>query len=63
MNERTKCELEHLLRLLAPPFTANWKAYCWHRAKELAQEPEMSELPALLALAMKPSPASTSPGK
>lgn len=63
MNERTKCELEHLLRLLAPPFTANWKAYCWHRAKELAADPELAGLPALLAQAMKPSPPSTSPAQ
>jgi hypothetical protein len=45
--------LAHLLTLMAPPFTANWKAYAWSRAKELAaSDAELSELPSLLAAAV-----------
>lgn len=53
MNEKTKAELEHLMRLLAPPFTANWKAYCWHKARTLALDPQFAELPALLVERVK----------
>jgi hypothetical protein len=45
--------LTHLLALMAPPFMENWKAHCWHRAKELAaSDAELSELPSLLAAAV-----------
>lgn len=53
MNEQVKAELEHLVRLMAPPFTANWKAYCWNKAKTLAADPQYSELPALLVQSAK----------
>lgn len=45
--------LAHLLKLLDPPFTENWRAYAWNRAKELAQQPDLQELPALLESAMR----------
>lgn len=44
--------LSWLLYLLKPPFTEAWKQHCWHRAKELANDPELSDLPRLLAEAM-----------
>lgn len=56
----TDQHLAHLRRLLAPPFAANWKAYVWARAQEIAQEPEHAELPRLLAEAMRNRATSTS---
>lgn len=57
---RLETELAWMLRLLAPPFTAAWKAYVWDKAKRLAEsDPEFAELPRLLTDAMK-SAASTS---
>lgn len=44
--------IEHLLNLLSPPFTENWRPYAWSRAKELAKDPELAELPSLLTYAM-----------
>jgi hypothetical protein len=44
--------LEHLLKMLAPPFKTNFKAWAWGRALELAENPEHAELPALLKAAM-----------
>lgn len=40
----------HLLWLMEDNLEG-WKAYCWHRAKELAQQPGFEELPAMLAAA------------
>jgi len=51
--------LAHLLHLLEPPFTEAWRAHCWHRAKELAREPELADLPRLLAEAMQSKGTST----
>lgn len=53
---RLEVHLQHLLKLLTPPFTANWKAHCWHRAKELSQDPELADLPRLLTESMKGQP-------
>lgn len=60
--------LEHLLKMLAPPFTANFKAWAWHRAKEIALDPELAELPSMLEAAMltrsrksTPEPPCTAP--
>lgn len=50
---RLETQLQHLLRLMDPPLDG-WKAYCWARAKELAEEDsDYSALPSLLALEMK----------
>lgn len=48
----TSQHLAHLLWMLEPPFTASFKAWAWHRAQEIAQNPEHAELPALLKAAM-----------
>lgn len=48
MNEQTKSELDHLMKLMAPPFTRNWKAYCWDKANRLAADPIYADLPAML---------------
>jgi len=50
-----KEHLHHLLWLMEPPFTENWKAYCWARANQLAQEDaaRFASLPVTLAAAMK----------
>jgi len=53
---RLETHLQHLLKLLAPPFTDNWKAHCWYRAKELAKDPELEDLPRLLEEAMQSQP-------
>lgn len=47
--------LHHLLWLMEPPFTENWKAYCWDKANSLAREDaeRYAQLPADLAAAMK----------
>lgn len=51
---KLETQLQHLLRLMEAPFTDGWRAYCWARAKELAeQDPDYSDLPSLLALEMK----------
>jgi len=48
--------LEHLVSLMAEPFREAWKAHCWRRAKELAaQNPELADLPEMLAQAVKSS--------
>lgn len=51
----TSEHLEHLLWMLLPPFTENYKAWAWDRAKEIAKDPEHAELPQMLAAAMRPS--------
>jgi len=48
MNEETRVELEHLVKLMAPPFRDNLKAFCWDKALRLAKRPEFAELPELL---------------
>ena len=48
--------LQHLLWLMEEHPEA-WKQHCWHRAKELAKEPEFASLPRLLALAVASQPA------
>ncbi|AMM23185.1 hypothetical protein [Variovorax sp. PAMC 28711] len=55
----TSDHLAHLLKMLAPPFTANVKAWAWDRAKEIAQDPEHAELPQLLQQAMRSKAIST----
>lgn len=49
----TSEHLAHLLKMLEPPFTANWKAWAWDRAQEIAADPEHADLPALLTAAMR----------
>lgn len=57
--------LEHLLHLM-DEFPEGWKQHCWHRAKELAKQPDLTDLPMLLESAMRsratPTP-STPEGK
>jgi len=55
----TSEHLAHLLKLLSPPFTANWKAWAWDRAKEIAQDREHADLPRLLKEAMQPASSSS----
>lgn len=43
--------LRHLLWLMED-YPEAWKAECWRKAKELAQRPELAELPTLLEKAM-----------
>jgi hypothetical protein len=43
--------LAHLLWLMET-HPEGWKAHCWQRAKELARDPELAELPKLLERAM-----------
>jgi hypothetical protein len=47
--------LHHLLWLMEPPFTENWKAYCWAKANALATESPATcaDLPAALTKAMQ----------
>ena len=45
--------LAHLIALLAPPYREAWREYVWHRAQELAKEPEFASLPRLLTAAMR----------
>lgn len=45
--------LRHLLWLMEEPYVNGWKAQCWHRAQELASDPEMAELPSLLTAEMQ----------
>ena len=59
--KRLQIELEHMLRLLQPPFTENWKRYVWAKAKEMAKEPEFAELPKLLAERMQSQPKAEAP--
>ena len=49
----TSEHLVHLLKMLEPPFTANWKAWAWDRAQEIAADPEHAALPTLLTAAMR----------
>lgn len=52
--------LKHLLWLMEPPFTEAFKGHCWHRAQDIAMDPEMADLPGLLTAEMqKRSKAST----
>lgn len=52
--------LKHLLWLMEEPFTEAFKAHCWHRAQDIAMDPEMAALPSLLTAEMqKRSKAST----
>lgn len=44
--------LEHLLWLMQD-YPEGWKGHCWHRAKELAKQPGLEELPARLESAMR----------
>lgn len=54
--------LKWLLQLMSSPFEEGWKGHCWHRARELAKQPEYADLPRLLTEAMNARPsASTSP--
>jgi hypothetical protein len=55
-------ELMHLVNLMAPPYTEQWKAYSWAKAKALARSnPEdYAELPQMLAAAMKSSSSAES---
>lgn len=59
-------ELEHLLNMLAPPWTAYWREFCWCKATYLAREraEDYAGLPEMLAKAMKErgSPASSASG-
>lgn len=65
----TSEHLAQLLRMLAQPFTENYKAWAWDRAKEIAKDPEHAELPQMLTAAMSksapgekaPDPSSTPP--
>jgi len=50
--------LEWLLHLLHP-YPEAWKQHCWARAQELAKDPELAELPAMLAAAMRAKATST----
>lgn len=43
--------LTHLLWLMED-YPAAWREHCWHRAKEIAQQPGFEELPAMLAAAV-----------
>lgn len=43
--------LTHLLWLMED-YPLSWKAHCWARANELAQSPELAELPSMLEAAM-----------
>lgn len=59
--------LSWLLHLMAENPEA-WKAHCWHRAKELARESDLADLPQMLAQAMQqrskpstPEPPCTEP--
>ena len=45
--------LKHLLWLMEPPFTEAFKGHCWHRAQEIARDPEMAALPGLLTAEMQ----------
>jgi len=45
--------LAHLVALMDPPFTQAWRAYCWHRAQDIAMDPEMAALPSLLTAEMQ----------
>lgn len=56
----TSEHLEHLLWMLLPPFTENYKAWAWDRAKEIAKDPEHADLPLLLTEAMS-KPAKATP--
>ena len=60
-------ELEHLLTMLAPPWTAYWREFCWCKATYLPPEraEDYAGLPELLAKAMKErgSPASSASGQ
>lgn len=55
----------HLLWLMEDN-PEGWKAYCWRRAKELAQCPELAEVSALLESAMRskatPTPSTPEAG-
>jgi len=51
--------LAHLLHLMSK-YPEGWKAHCWHRAKELAKQPGLEELPARLAEAVKSSASAES---
>lgn len=58
--------LSHLMWLMAEPFTEAFKAHCWHRAKELARDPELADLPRMLTQAVtalensRPTPSAQS---
>lgn len=45
--------LNHLLWLMEPPWTEAFKGHCWHRAQEIARDPEMADLPSLLTAEMQ----------
>ena len=38
----------HLFSLLSPPTTWHWWLHVQHRAKELAGDPELAQLPAMV---------------
>lgn len=60
-----QAELEHLMNLMAPPYRANWKAYCWAKANALVgSDPENYKgLPAALTEAMTKKPLSETPSE
>lgn len=51
--------LAHLL-LLTQEYPQAWRNHVWHRANELAQRPELADLPRLLTEALKSSSTAAS---
>ncbi len=55
-TERLKAELDHLIHLLAPPFTHAWKAHVDDKVSKLvAWDKAYAELPRMLREAMQKS--------
>ena len=50
---RLEQELSHMLRMLAPPFTENWRHCIWAKAQEMAKDREFADLPRLLTEHMR----------
>lgn len=56
--------LKWLLHLMSPPFTYHWWPHVQHRAAQLAADPDLAALPALVEAEYRriKVAASTSPG-
>ncbi len=58
--ERLQWHLGFYLSILRSPFRAGWRDEIWRRAKELAKEPALADLPRLLEAGLRELRQSTS---
>jgi len=59
-GSRLEWHLQWLISLMQSEYAEGWKHWVWHRAKELAADPELAELPVLLTAALRSTPSPSS---